>query len=72
MSLDEFRDMLHIEVPEERDYTTLAGLFLALYKRIPQPGDTLEHDGWRLEVMDMDGRRIDKILALKVASRVEE
>jgi putative hemolysin len=72
MSLDEFRDMLHIEVPEERDYTTLAGLFLALYKRIPQPGDTLEHDGWRLEVMDMDGRRIDKILALKIAPAAAE
>jgi len=66
MSLDEFRDKLHIELPEERDYTTLAGLFLALYKRIPESGDTLEHDGWRLEVVDMDGRRIDKVLAAKI------
>ncbi|MGE0151959.1 MAG: hemolysin family protein [Reyranellaceae bacterium] len=71
MSLDEFRDKLQIEVPAERDYTTLAGLFLALYKRIPQPGDTIEHDGWRLEVVDMDGRRIDKVLAAKLAGAAE-
>lgn len=71
MSLDEFRDKLRIEVPEERDYTTLAGLFLALYKRIPQPGDAIEHDGWRLEVVDMDARRIDKVLASKIAPPAE-
>jgi putative hemolysin len=67
MSLDEFRDRLQIELPEERNYTTLAGLVLALARRIPQPGDAVEHDGWRLEVVDMDGRRIDKVLAMKVA-----
>jgi len=68
LSLDEFRDRLQIEVPEDRDYHTLGGLVMALMKRIPQPGDHVEHDGWRLEVVDMDARRIDKVLASKVAA----
>lgn len=71
MSLDEFRDRLQIEVPAERDYTTLAGLVLALTKRIPKAGDAVEHDGWRLEVVDMDGRRIDKVLAMKLEAVAE-
>ncbi|MDF3073255.1 MAG: corC [Alphaproteobacteria bacterium] len=71
MSLDEFRDRLQIELPDERNYTTLAGLVLALARRIPQPGDAVEHDGWRLEVIDMDRRRIDKVLAMKIAPAVE-
>jgi putative hemolysin len=71
MSLDEFRDRLQIELPDERNYTTLAGLVLALARRIPQPGDAVEHDGWRLEVVDMDRRRIDKVLAIKIAPAVE-
>jgi len=71
MSLDEFRDRLQIELPEERNYTTLAGLVLALARRIPQPGDAVEHDGWRLEVVDMDRRRIDKVLAMKIVPVVE-
>jgi putative hemolysin len=71
MSLDEFRDRLQIELPEERNYTTLAGLVLALARRIPQPGDAVEHDGWRLEVVDMDRRRIDKVLAIKIAPATE-
>jgi putative hemolysin len=71
MSLDEFRDRLQIELPEERNYTTLAGLVLALARRIPQPGDAVEHDGWRLEVVDMDRRRIDKVLAIKIVPILE-
>lgn len=68
LSLDEFRDKLQIDVPEDRDYHTLAGLVLALMRRIPQPGDYVEHDGWRLEVVDMDRRRIDKVLASKIVA----
>jgi putative hemolysin len=34
---------------------------------VPQPGDHVEVDGWRLEVVDMDGRRIDKLLAQRIA-----
>jgi putative hemolysin len=72
MSLDEFRDRFQIDVPEERNYTTVAGLILALARRIPQPGDSVEHDGWRLEVVDMDRRRIDKVMATKIVRGEED
>jgi putative hemolysin len=42
---------------------TLAGLFLHRLARIPREGDILEHGGWRFEVVDMDGIRVDKVLA---------
>ena len=41
----------------------MSGLVLLLLGRIAQPGDVVEIEGWRLEVVDLDGRRIDKILA---------
>jgi putative hemolysin len=46
----------------DRDYETLAGFILSVSKAIPSPGDVLSWRGWRFEVVDMDGRRIDKIL----------
>jgi putative hemolysin len=45
------------------DYVTLAGFFLAQLHELPKPGDHLVWAGWRFEVVDMDGRRIDMILA---------
>ncbi|HEV8192309.1 MAG TPA: hemolysin family protein [Ktedonobacterales bacterium] len=47
---------------EASQYTTLAGFMLQRLQRIPRTGDTVEVDGFRLEVVDMDGRRIDKVL----------
>jgi len=55
--------------PERRhtdDYTTLAGFVITELGRIPAEGDAVEAEGWRLEVIDMDGRRIDKILAQRL------
>ncbi len=42
-------------------YTTIAGFFLNELKRIPQIGDTIQHDNFTLEIIDLDGLRIDKI-----------
>jgi putative hemolysin len=47
---------------EEGDFATLAGLVLAHLRRIPVAGDHVVVDGWRFEVLDMDGNRIDKVL----------
>jgi putative hemolysin len=41
----------------------LAGLLLALLRRVPRPGDRIVFGGWRFEVLEMDGRRVDKVLA---------
>jgi putative hemolysin len=67
MDVMEAAETLPFALPEERQYHTLAGLVLFLLKRVPQAGDHVELDGWRLEVVDMDGRRIDKLLAQRVA-----
>jgi len=47
---------------EDQEYDTLAGCILDELERIPQPGDKMEWKGFNLEIMDMDGHRIDKVL----------
>jgi len=54
------------EVPASDDFTTLAGYVIFQLGRIPAVGDAFEAGGWRFEVVDLDGRRIDKILASRV------
>ncbi|HRQ41761.1 MAG TPA: hemolysin family protein [Chloroflexota bacterium] len=55
------------DVPAEdrEDFTTLAGLILYLLKQLPAVGETVTFDGFVLEVVDMDGKRIDKVLIRK-------
>jgi putative hemolysin len=48
---------------ERHTYETLAGLILSLLGRMPHTGDKVEWSSWRFEVVDMDGLRIDKVLA---------
>ena len=69
MAIPEFKDCLAIESLHEEDrgkYHTVSGLVLLLLGRIPEPGDSVQVEGWRLEVVDLDGRRIDKILASRL------
>ena len=51
----------------DEDYETLAGFVLARLGQIPQVGEAFEWDGLRFEIVDMDGRRIDRILVAPVA-----
>lgn len=66
VSLDRFRDLLEsvLDFPGEDEgaYHTLAGFLLYQLGFIPKPSDTVEWEGFRFEVMDMDGNRIDRIL----------
>jgi putative hemolysin len=65
LSVADFRDVLKLgPLPEdERDaYQTLAGFVLARMEKLPAEGDRFEWGGYTFEVMDMDGRRVDKIL----------
>lgn len=59
---DAMADRLDIELPEARDYATAAGYVLSVLKRLPGEGDHFHEQGWRFEVIDMDGRKIDKLL----------
>jgi putative hemolysin len=66
MPADEMADQLGITLPARRDYQTVAGFMLAHLRRLPAPGEKFEVSGWRFEVVDLDGRRIDKVLASRV------
>ena len=52
-------------MPEEdkQHYHTLAGMLLLEMGRVPQTGEHITWEGWKLEVIDMDAKRIDKVLA---------
>jgi len=61
----ELKDRLNVkELPEEDRgrYNTLAGMVMLLLGRLPQTADTVEWAGWRFEVVDLDGKRVDKVL----------
>lgn len=66
MPADEMADQLAIHLPANRDYETVAGLVIRELQRLPSTGDCVEALGWRFEVVDMDGRRIDKVLASRL------
>ncbi len=59
---DLLAERLGLTLPEDRDYATVAGLALAEMKRLPGVGDHFDFGGHRFEIMDMDGRKIDKLL----------
>ena len=61
-SADLVAEKLDLNLPDDRDYATAAGLVLAVLKRLPNEGESVVHQGWRFEVVDLDGRRIDKLL----------
>ena len=64
MPVDEAKSRLNLpDLPAEGSYHTLAGLMLALLRRVPRVGDRIVFAGWRFEVLEMDGRRVDKIQA---------
>lgn len=65
--IDEFVDHIRVRMDEDPDYTTIAGFAIAEMKRIPELGESFVKDGWRFEVVDLDGRRIDKLLVSPVA-----
>ena len=70
MPADEMAEQLGFQLPTKRDYQTVAGFALAELRRIPAVGESMETSGWRFEVVDLDGRRIDKVLASRIpASR---
>lgn len=62
MQVDEFSQEFGIPMPRDADFQTVAGFILAEMNRLPNVGETFDKDRWRFEVVDLDGRRIDKIL----------
>ncbi len=64
LPVDEAFDHLGLgTAPPEEGHRTLAGFVLARLHHAPAMGDVIEHAGWKFEIVDMDGRRIDRVLA---------
>ena len=68
-SADLLEDRLGVNLPQERDYSTVAGFALSVLKHLPETGECFEHDRWKFEVVDMDGRKIDKLIAKRRSKR---
>ena len=66
MTADALAEKIGIDLPEDRDYATVAGLALAVLRRLPVEGETFTEQGWRFEILDMDGRKIDKLLVSQI------
>ncbi len=66
MPIDEMADQLGLSLSDNRSYQTAAGLIIDLLQHLPVTGEVVQTQGWQFEVVDMDGRRIDKLLASKI------
>jgi magnesium and cobalt exporter, CNNM family len=59
----EFAELLKVTLPATRQYQTIAGFLLQQFGTIPNVGEHVDAYGWPFEIVDLDGRRIDKVLA---------
>jgi putative hemolysin len=63
LEVDEFKELFNFSMlPHEDEYETLSGFVMTSLGRVPQATENFEWNGFRFEVMDMDGRRVDKVL----------
>jgi putative hemolysin len=72
MPIDEMGDLLGVKLPEDRDYETVAGFMLHAFERLPATGESVVSHDWRFEVVDLDGFRVDKVLATREAESLVE
>jgi putative hemolysin len=70
-TIDDFNEQFGAELPQE-DYHTVAGFVFGELGRAPQPGDEIEHDGLRFEVVELDGQRIERLEIEFVERELEE
>lgn len=68
MPVDEMEELLGLRLPEDREYETVAGFVIDRLAHLPQTGEVTEAFGWRFEVVDLDNRRVDKVLATRSES----
>jgi len=66
---DVLAERLGIDLPDDREYATAAGYVLSVLKRMPKEGEHFHDQGWRFEVIDMDGLKIDKVLVCEAGTK---
>ena len=70
LEVDEFKEIFNLPIlPHEDEYETLSGFVMVSLGRLPQPTDRFEWHGLKFEVIDMDGRRVDKVLVTTLSQR---
>ncbi|WP_421570173.1 hemolysin family protein [Stenotrophomonas sp. PD6] len=70
LSIEDLRELMgNAELPdaEDGDYYTLAGMCIHFFGRIPHAGEYFDWAGWRIEIVDLDGARVDKLLLRTLA-----
>lgn len=72
MPVNEFTQQLDITLKDEASFTTVAGLVIDRAKTLPHVGQRLTIDSWNIEIVDMDGKRIDKLLVSKMMPSAEQ
>jgi putative hemolysin len=70
--LREILDLTAAEAAEVDEFETLGGFVMGVTGRVPETGEHFEWNGWRFEVIDMDYRRVDKVLVARVAESVTD
>ena len=68
MAMDQLAERIGIDLDGERDYATVAGHALWHFRHLPEVGESFEDQGWLFEIVDMDGRKIDKLLVTSLRS----
>ncbi len=73
LPVDELRELIGQRLPneDEHDYHTAAGMVIAFFGRIPNTGEQFEWAGWKIDVVDLDGPRVDKLLMTRI-ERMDE
>ena len=75
LEVDDLKELMGVRTlprEDDSDFRTLGGFVIAYLDRIPSAADSFEAEGWRFEVMDMDGSRVDKLLVFKAPEVAEE
>ena len=75
LSIEELRELLVLQMlpgEDDHDFTTAAGMVIAHFGRIPHAGEHFDFQGWRIEVVDLDGARIDKLLIARTVLQRSE
>lgn len=67
MPVDEMAELIGFPLPPKRRYETVAGLVVDAFRNLPSLGQAVKIGNWRFEVVDLDGRRVDKVLASRAA-----
>jgi putative hemolysin len=69
MAVDEFAAQMGVPIEDDPGYETVAGFVLDELKHLPDLGEKFTSHGWTFEVIDLDGRRIDKLLVSRATEK---